>query len=412
MVKKLNSMRLLEARGVRYEVLSFPDTIHSAVGVAAYYGLSPAQVYKTLVVVLSQGKPALVLIAGARSQGVSSGFSALIDPGEIGLLAREEPRDGVYQHGVGRSGMETASFFQGQDSLHPMIALGTGRAQRALAPQHAKAQGPFRAIVGRFDPMLGKKDPERIHLTEQAAGKLPCVVLPVMILVNQLAEARIPRPPLPARGWSRGHMTETLQFGECPGPTGRQVGMIPCCQTPGTADEMGQARLPRLDPVAVHAIAVTDQDACPVVNEGSKGLFRPVGMNHVEGRGVTDHHPQPLERMGEKPGRFIDVVDWGVPCLPRDREVGGLDWLGDAVQDFLDAPQADGHLQDGRTKGLHDTPSVAIGSGQFAHQGTRPGAIPRGMLGGHLGFAPASTGRTPALMQHPVRHLHRERWQL
>jgi Cys-tRNA(Pro)/Cys-tRNA(Cys) deacylase len=66
MVKKLNSMRLLEAQGVPYEVLSFPDTIHSAVGVAAYYGLPPAQVYKTLVVVLSQGTPALVLIAADR----------------------------------------------------------------------------------------------------------------------------------------------------------------------------------------------------------------------------------------------------------------------------------------------------------------------------------------------------------
>ena len=65
-MKKLNSMRVLEAQGVHYEVLSFPDTIHSAVGVAAYYGLPPAQVYKTLVAVLSQGKPALVLIAGDR----------------------------------------------------------------------------------------------------------------------------------------------------------------------------------------------------------------------------------------------------------------------------------------------------------------------------------------------------------
>jgi Cys-tRNA(Pro)/Cys-tRNA(Cys) deacylase len=66
MIKKLNSMRMLEAQGVRYEVLSFPDTIHSAVGVAAYYGLPPAQVYKTLVVVLAQSQPALVLIAGDR----------------------------------------------------------------------------------------------------------------------------------------------------------------------------------------------------------------------------------------------------------------------------------------------------------------------------------------------------------
>jgi Cys-tRNA(Pro)/Cys-tRNA(Cys) deacylase len=66
MFKKLNSMRILETQGVCYEVLSFPDTIHSAVGVAACYGLPPAHVYKTLVIVLSQGKPALVLIAGDR----------------------------------------------------------------------------------------------------------------------------------------------------------------------------------------------------------------------------------------------------------------------------------------------------------------------------------------------------------
>jgi len=48
MVKKLNSMRVLEAQGVRYEVLSFPDTIHSAVGVAAYYGLLPPRSIKLL----------------------------------------------------------------------------------------------------------------------------------------------------------------------------------------------------------------------------------------------------------------------------------------------------------------------------------------------------------------------------
>ena len=66
MAKKLNSMRFLDAQGVRYEVLSFPDTIQSAMGVAAYCGLSPSHVYKTLVVVLSSGKPALVLVAGDR----------------------------------------------------------------------------------------------------------------------------------------------------------------------------------------------------------------------------------------------------------------------------------------------------------------------------------------------------------
>src|SRR5262245_48205161 len=34
------------------------------------------------------------------------------------------------------------------------------------------------------------------------------------------------------------------------------------------------------------------------------------------------------------------------------------------------------------------------------------------MLGGHLRFAPVATVRTPALMQDPVGHLHRDQWQL
>ena len=66
MAKKLNSMRLLDTQGVRYEALSFPDTIHSARDVATYCGLPLAHIYKTLVVVLAQGKPALVLVAGDR----------------------------------------------------------------------------------------------------------------------------------------------------------------------------------------------------------------------------------------------------------------------------------------------------------------------------------------------------------
>jgi len=66
MAKKLNSMRLLDIQGIRYETLFFPDTVHSAIDVATYRGLPLAHIYKTLVVVLSQGKPALVLVAGDR----------------------------------------------------------------------------------------------------------------------------------------------------------------------------------------------------------------------------------------------------------------------------------------------------------------------------------------------------------
>jgi Cys-tRNA(Pro)/Cys-tRNA(Cys) deacylase len=66
MAEKLNSMRLLDQRKIHYVVREFPPTIHSADGVATYFGLSHDRVYKTLVVLPPAGKPMLVLVAGSR----------------------------------------------------------------------------------------------------------------------------------------------------------------------------------------------------------------------------------------------------------------------------------------------------------------------------------------------------------
>jgi Cys-tRNA(Pro)/Cys-tRNA(Cys) deacylase len=66
MAEKLNSMRLLDQQQVAYTVREFPDTSHSADGVAEYFGLSPDLVYKTLVVQPQAGKAVLVMVAGNR----------------------------------------------------------------------------------------------------------------------------------------------------------------------------------------------------------------------------------------------------------------------------------------------------------------------------------------------------------
>jgi Cys-tRNA(Pro)/Cys-tRNA(Cys) deacylase len=63
---RLNSMRVLEAQDVPYEVFTFPRKHHSATEVAELAGVSPAQVYKTLVVQRDEGKPLLVMVAGDR----------------------------------------------------------------------------------------------------------------------------------------------------------------------------------------------------------------------------------------------------------------------------------------------------------------------------------------------------------
>lgn len=63
---KTNAMRALDTRKIPYQVFTFSPDIHSAAGVAEAVGLPPLQVYKTLVVLRSQGKPMLIMIAGDR----------------------------------------------------------------------------------------------------------------------------------------------------------------------------------------------------------------------------------------------------------------------------------------------------------------------------------------------------------
>ncbi len=64
--EKTNSMRALEARQIPYEVYTFSPDIHSATGVAAEVNLPLHEVYKTLVVLCSKGKPLLVMAPGDR----------------------------------------------------------------------------------------------------------------------------------------------------------------------------------------------------------------------------------------------------------------------------------------------------------------------------------------------------------
>ena len=60
---RTNTMRLLDANKVSYKVLTFPSDIHSATEVAEIAGLNANEVYKTLVIQRSKGKPLLVMVA-------------------------------------------------------------------------------------------------------------------------------------------------------------------------------------------------------------------------------------------------------------------------------------------------------------------------------------------------------------
>lgn len=113
-IKKLNSMRLLEANEASYEVHTYDESITDGVGAADAMGFPPSQVFKTLVVQLKNNDFALVMIPSdrtldlkrfARSIGLKKasmptkrGAEAAtgLKSGGIGALALAHKRWGVY----------------------------------------------------------------------------------------------------------------------------------------------------------------------------------------------------------------------------------------------------------------------------------------------------------------------------
>lgn len=77
---RTNSMRLLEAHHIEYQVFTFPAKHLSAREVAQIVGAPPEQVYKTLVVLRENGKALLIMLAGDRELDLKRLAAALGDP--------------------------------------------------------------------------------------------------------------------------------------------------------------------------------------------------------------------------------------------------------------------------------------------------------------------------------------------
>lgn len=76
---KTLAMRVLEGQHVSYEVIAYPDTIHDAAELAAYVGLPPENVYKTLVILADDPglKPMLMLVAANTSLNLKKAAQAV-----------------------------------------------------------------------------------------------------------------------------------------------------------------------------------------------------------------------------------------------------------------------------------------------------------------------------------------------
>jgi hypothetical protein len=170
-------------------------------------------------------------------------------------------------------------------------------------------------------------------------------------------------------------MTQALEFGEGASAACSDIWGVSLGQAPSTSDEMGQTGLALGHPGLIDAIAITDEDAIPVVNEGQEGRLGTARVDTIEGRLWRGHDPEPLEMALTKPGWIIDVPHRGMAHDTGNGFIGGLESQRDTVDDFLDGPQADGDAKYGGTERLDEGATGALHPGHLADQGAEPWPI-------------------------------------
>lgn len=99
---KTLAIRLLEQRRIVFQEIRFPDSIHDALGVAAFASLDPADVYKTLVAVAEGARhPALFVIPGDRSLDLKAAARALgVKRAEMASHTQAESLTGLKVGGI------------------------------------------------------------------------------------------------------------------------------------------------------------------------------------------------------------------------------------------------------------------------------------------------------------------------
>ena len=135
--EKTLGMRTLDREGVPYTPYYFPEDIHDALGVAAYCGLPPEQVFKTLVVELPDpvGKKrpahALVLIPGGYTLDLKQA-AAEMGVKRLAMARREQAEQvtGLKAGGIsalGLLGKGFGVFLDERARLHEEIVVSAGR---------------------------------------------------------------------------------------------------------------------------------------------------------------------------------------------------------------------------------------------------------------------------------------------
>ena len=131
MAQKLNSMRLLDANRIVYEVKTYDPTIHDASEVAVAIRVPANEVYKTLVVERTNAKPILVMIPANRQLDLKK-LAAGIGEKKLSMAAHAdaETQTGLKVGGIGALALTHKHwdvYLDQTAAIHEQICVSAGQ---------------------------------------------------------------------------------------------------------------------------------------------------------------------------------------------------------------------------------------------------------------------------------------------
>jgi hypothetical protein len=215
------------------------------------------------------------------------------DPGDIGRLAVEHAHDGLSQPWEGGAPPPATRLPHREDPLHPAISRGVVSALPQLAPAHRTPQGPVGAVVGGLYAGFHDQCPQSTPCPRQRMGERPCLVFPGPALVEPLPQPRLPGRPGPRRRWRLRPGHQALPCGQHPAAKAGPLRFCPFRQPPRPPEQLGQTRLPAMEPWLVHRLLIADHQLCPGGDQRLEGGVAPARLHRAPRHGGVDQHPPP-----------------------------------------------------------------------------------------------------------------------
>ena len=138
---KTQAMRILEGKRIRYELLAYPDDEKDAEIIANILDLSPADVFKTLVVIRGHSKPLLVMIPANKKVDLKK-VARTVGEKKVKMASHQEAESltGLQVGGISALGLINKGFLlfldrRGVEKKKIYISAGKRGYQIGLDPQ-------------------------------------------------------------------------------------------------------------------------------------------------------------------------------------------------------------------------------------------------------------------------------------